>query len=114
MNRWSKITGRFLLILVWFFLIILPLIAFMVAARGQSRIGSDEQNHLRIFLLQDKDTEAIGVELARRTSMETLCIETRVRYFMWTGDAENVTFCQCIDPQSSAFLPAMPGTCNPP
>lgn len=114
MKTWSRLIGCFLLILIWLFLISLPIFAFMIAARQQIQLGSDERNHLRIFLLQEKDVEGIGVELARPFSTYPPCSQTSVRFFMWAGIPENVTFCQCFDPQTNDNLPAVPGVCNPP
>jgi len=114
MNSRRKFIGRSLFLLVWLFLISLPLFAFVLAARQQITIGSDEYNHLRIFLLQEKDAEGIGIEFARPFSADPSCVQTSVRYFMWTGEPENVTYCQCFDPQTNDNLPATVGVCNPP
>jgi len=86
----------------------------MLAARQQIQLGSDERSHLRIFLLQEKDAEGIGIELARPFSINPPCSQTSVRYFMWTGTPKNVTFCHCFDPQTNDNLPAAAGVCNPP
>lgn len=113
-NTWAKFIPRFLFILIWLFFISLPILAFVLAARQQIQIGGDEHSHLRIFLLQEKDAEGVGVELARPFSTNPPCSQTNVRFFMWAGDPKNVTFCQCFDPQTNDYLPAAPGVCNPP
>ncbi len=114
MNSWFRLIGRLLFIFVWLFLISLPVFAFALAARQQIQFGKDEHNHLRIFLLQQKDAEGIGIELIRPFSESPHCDQASVRYFLWTGSNENVTFCHCYDPQDGGWLPAIAGTCNPP
>ena len=114
MNTRSSFIGRVLFILIWLFFISLPIFASVLFTRQQIQIGGDERGHLRIFLLQEKDAEGVGFELARPFSTNPPCSQTSVRFFMWTGDPENVTFCQCFDPQTNEYLPATPGVCNPP
>lgn len=114
MNSRRKYIGRSIILIIWLFLISLPLFALTLAARQQITIGSEEDNHLRIFLLQEKDAEGIGIELARPFSADPFCIQTTVRYFMWTGEPEDTTFCQCFDPQTNDHLPAAIGVCSLP
>ena len=114
MNTWPRFIGRFLFVLIWLFFISLPIFAFVLAARPQIRIGGDERSYLRIFLLQEKDAEGVGVELTRPFSTNPSCSQTYVRFFMWTGTPKNVTFCQCFDLQTNDNLPAAPGVCSPP
>lgn len=113
MNRWPKRILYLLLLLLWLFLISLPYFAFRLASRGQLEAGGPD-NHVRIFLLQGADAEGLGLERTRPQQVESLqCIETSVRYFMWAGEPENVTFCECKD-AGGAVLPALPGRCRAP
>ena len=52
-------------IVIWLILLSLPGLAFSLAARGQLQMGETEGNHLRIFLLQERDAEGIGLERAQ-------------------------------------------------
>jgi hypothetical protein len=114
MNHWPKFINRFLFVLAWLFLISLPMVAFLLAAGQQIQIGGDESSHLRIFLLAENDAEGIGVELVRPFPSSPPCFKTNVRYFLWSGTGENVSFCQCLDPQANGFLPATAGDCATP
>jgi hypothetical protein len=114
MNRWPRYFGYLVFLLVWLVLISLPTFAFILAARGQIELGSSESQYLRVFLLQEKDDEGLGVEYARSVSSQPHCLQTSVSYFLWAGQAQNVAFCQCIDPTTSSLLPAFPGPCYPP
>jgi hypothetical protein len=113
MNRWPKLFGLFLIILIWLFFISLPMLAFALAARQQIQVGG-EATYMRLTLLQDKDAEGISVEISRPSSFDPACRQISVRYFMWTGEPENVDFCHCIDPQTGYTLPAVEGSCTPP
>ena len=114
MNRWPRYFGYLVFLLVWLFLISLPACAFVLATRGQIDLGSTESQYLRIFLVQEKDAEGLGVEWTRPASSQTQCLQTSVRYYLWTGQAQNVIFCQCIDPSKNAVLPAISGPCQAP
>ena len=114
MNRWPRYFGYLIFLLVWLFLIGLPAFAFILAAQGQIELGSTEGQYLRIFLLREEDAEGLGIVWARPLSSQPLCLQTSVRYVLWAGQAQNVTFCQCIDPTTDAQLPAIPGPCNAP
>ena len=90
----------------------IPLFSFSLAARNQLQLGADEGSHVRIFLIQERNAEGIGVEITRPDRLSPGCVETSVRYFMWKGEPENVTFCHCIDLESGYALPASPGACR--
>lgn len=109
MRRWPKHLGCILILLVWLFLVSLPLCAFVLAARQEIGVGGP-QNHVRIFLLQDREAEGIGLELTRPFSRTPSCTQTSVNYFMWVGEPDNVTYCLCGDAQSGQ---AQPATCPP-
>jgi hypothetical protein len=111
MNPWPRRVAYLLAILVWLLLISLPLVAFTLAARNQIQLGSVENSHIRLFLIQESNVEGIGVEVARPYAVEPTCTETSVRYFMWAGEPENVTFCQCRD-STGAYLSASQGSCR--
>jgi len=113
MNAWSNNLGRFLFILLWLFLICLPMFAFILATRQEIKIGND-QNNLRIFLIQEADLEGIGLESSRLSPSRPSCTQTNVKYLMWVGEPENVTFCLCVDPETGYSLPAIQGTCHAP
>ena len=90
----------------------LPVFAFVLAARNQLQIGPTEGNHLRIFLVQEMDTEGIGIERTRSGSFDLGCAQTNVRYIMWKGRPENVTYCQCRDTETGDPLSAIQSPCS--
>lgn len=113
MNQSIRRVGIILFLLLWFFLISLPAFAMLLTVRGQIQLGQ-EDNRLRVFLLQEQDAEGVGFELARPYRPNDSCDQISLRYIMWVGEPKNVTFCQCIETGSRAALPATPGACVPP
>jgi hypothetical protein len=112
MNPWPRRIFFLLIALVWLIIVSLPIFAFALAARSQLQIGSTEGNHLRIFLVQEKDAEGIGFELTRSDPIDYACAQTSVRYIMWEGNPEDVTYCQCRDPETGEALSAAQGKCS--
>ena len=83
--------------------------AFSLAMRTEISIG----NNIRIFLISEEVGEGIGVEWQRPFSTTNQeCTQTSVNYFMWAGEGENVTYCQCIDVATGETLPSTPTGCK--
>lgn len=111
MRRWSRRLAYLVVLLLWLLLISLPFFAFTLSARKQFELGNPADTYLRIFVLQEKESEGIGVELGRPYGPAPACRQTDVRYFMWTGMGENTTYCQCVDEQNRP-LSAAAGPCT--
>lgn len=108
---WLRRLGYVLIILVWLVVITFPFFAVFLASQGEVRLGEDPQRHVRIFLIQERDLQGVGIERARPLRDTTSCFQTRLSYLMWEGEGENVSFCQCMDPANGAITPAPPGVC---
>lgn len=113
-RRWRRRFTYIVVTLIWLFLISLPTLTFLLAARQQLQVGQDDRNHVRLFVIQESFAEGIGLEWVRPSPAVENCTQTSVRYFMWVGEAENVFFCQCFDPQSQAAQSATQGACLAP
>lgn len=111
MKKWARRFAYLLVLLLWLLVISLPFFAFSLAARKQFEFGDPAATYLRIFIIQERDAEGVGVELSRPFAPNSGCQQTDVRYFMWSGSGEDVTFCQCLDAQGRA-LSAIPGACR--
>jgi hypothetical protein len=77
---------------------VLPFAAAALAIRGQIEIGGNDGRHLRIFLIQERNSEGVGVAWSRPLSAAPNCRRTSVSYLMWRGTGENVSYCLCSDP----------------
>jgi hypothetical protein len=117
MRQWSRRAGYLLVVLLWLIFVSLPVVAFFLATQGQVEIGGNNSN-LRLFLIQDTDTQGLGLQWTRpfdNSNLESAeCAQTSLRYFLWEGDAsgQNVNYCQCVDSQSQDPLPV--DACTPP
>jgi hypothetical protein len=105
MKPWLRRLSYLAAALLWLLIMSLPLVAFLLAARGQILIGDQSAGHVRLFLLNDADEQGLGVEWVRSAS-EPGCWRGRVTYFLWEGEGQNAAFCQCADPETGAFVPA--------
>jgi hypothetical protein len=83
------------LLLIWLVIMSLPLLSVVLAMRGQIQLGGEEGAQARIFLLQERHVEGVGVEWSRPVRSEPECRRTAVIYFMWRGEGENVRFTSC-------------------
>lgn len=87
--------------------------AFLLATEGQIEIG-DNQSGLRLFLLQDTDSQGLGLQWTRSYTNTTVnnesastCSRTSLRYFLWEGETseQNSDYCQCFNAQNGQPLP---------
>ncbi len=103
MKQWLRRLGCFLLVLVWLVIVSLPLLAVMIAGSGQVRLGAQESAHVRLFLVQEEESNGLGIEWTRSFKQAEgaegagPCWRTSVSYWLWEGEGENVTYCQCVD-----------------
>ena len=103
MREWGRRLGCLLLFLLWLAVMSLPLLSVLLAARGQIQLGSAERTQVRVFLLQERNVEGVGVEWSRPLRREPGCQQTTITYFMWRGPGENVRFKSC-EPEANRGL----------
>lgn len=112
---------RFLLILIalfWLLLLLLPTLAVTLARNGQIQLGSSEGRHWRLFLLQDSDTEGLGLERGRSVAPPpgapagAQCLRVTVGYWLWAGEGQGVAYCQCQDETTGESLSLVPLACE--
>jgi hypothetical protein len=111
MNRWVRRLVYTSITLVWLFIMMLPAFAFLLAARGQLQFGSDPQNQVRFFLLQQADAEGVGIEWTRPMRQHDNCTQTTVRYLVWAGEGEAVDTCRCYT-NDGQILPVEQSVCE--
>lgn len=98
MKRWLRRVVVFLLLLVWLLVMAFPVVAVVLATQKQIEVGGDAGRQVRVFLLQEREREGLGIEWTRPAAGpegEGGCRETRLVYLMWVGEGENVTYCRC-------------------
>lgn len=114
MKRWLRRFGYLLFVIIWLMIMCFPTFAFTLAMRQQLQLGGSPGNHLRFFLVQEEQADGIGVEWARPLLGQPGCTKTSINYLFWEGDAanQNVSFCQCVDPQTKVPLPTDENSCG--
>lgn len=91
-----------------------PVVAVVLATQKQIVVGRDQGRQLRLFLLEEREQEGVGIEWTRpvETGGER-CLQTRLTYLMWVGEGENVTFCRCFAGDGD-LRESYAGRCAPP
>lgn len=87
-------------LLVWFVLIMSPCLVFTLATQGELSLslGSAPGQTARLWLVMEADERGLGLSLPSvRTSTDggALCVQTDVRYFLWQGQADPVSYYEC-------------------
>lgn len=103
MKVWLRRLLILLFVLFWLAVILTPTLAFVLARNGQIQVGRTEERHWRVFLLQDADTEGLGLERSRPVApppgapSSVRCLRTTVDYWLWSGVGFAADYCQCTD-----------------
>ena len=97
-----------IIILLWVILMSFPIIAFVLATRGELAAGDANEAGFRLFLLSNTDVQGIGFERRKRIDREDNCLESTIKYFLWEGENQNldITFCQCFDKDTGFAEPS--------
>lgn len=114
MNPWLRRILYLLVLIIWFVIMTFPFFAVFLASRGEIQLGHDTQQHVRIFLIQERNAEGIGIERVRPLPDTQTCTQTHVQYIMWAGKGENVIYCQCADTSTETTLPIDTAICPKP
>lgn len=119
MRVWLRRLLILLFVLFWLVLILTPTLAFVLARNGQIQLGRAEGRHWRLFLLQDVDTEGLGLERGSPVAPpleapDARCLRTTVDYWLWTGESTPADYCQCVDAATGAATAAVPPACAVP
>ncbi len=116
MRSWPRRLGYLLFLLLWLLVMSVPTVAVVLASRGQIQIGNAPSRHLRLFHIQEIETEGIGIEWKRpfrpkNSRQNHSCTQTNITYLVWKGTGENTRFCQCIN--SVDAVTTQPNSCTP-
>lgn len=120
MKLWVRRLLILLFVLFWLAVILTPTLAFVLARNGQVQVGRAEGRHWRLFLLQDVDTEGLGLERSRALAPppgappSVQCFRTTVDYWLWTGVGNVADFCHCTDMATGNAADFLPPACAVP
>jgi hypothetical protein len=84
---------------VWLVLMTLPILAFILAARGEIMLGDDPGSNVRLFMVNEDELHGIGLQRTSEINFGEDCYRTSVDYLLWEGDAseQDIDFCTCYD-----------------
>lgn len=111
MKIWLRRITYFFIIVVWLLIMLFPITAFVLSTRGEINLGKNPKRHVRLFMVQE-EINGVGMEWARPSRIDPDCAQTAVRYILWDGEAEPISFCQCFDPISGAPQSATADRCQ--
>jgi hypothetical protein len=120
MNVWLRRLLLLLFVLFWLALILTPTLAFVLARNGQVQLGPSNGRHWRLFLVQEAQLEGLGLERGRpvpppvEAPPTATCLQTRINYWMWVGEGQPATYCQCQDSSTGEALAVTPPACLAP
>ena len=78
--------GYALIVIVWLVLMSLPILAFILAARGELMIGDVEASNIRLFMVNEDEAKGIGLQRVQKMDSENDgCFQTSVKYLLWEG-----------------------------
>ena len=103
-----------LVLLVWILILSIPLLALMLATRGQLQWQRSEFSGDRVWLLSNSKQAGVAWEARRLTTPapDRACVTTRVRFIVWRGMADglNAEYCDCYE-LPAANPPVATGAC---
>ena len=95
--------GYALIVILWLALLSLPILAFILAARGELMIGDDQASNIRLFLINEDVAKGIGFQrVTKADNGSEGCFQTSVKYLLWEGQNPglNTSYCSCHDPDT--------------
>lgn len=119
MNPWVRRMLMAVVVLFWLALMALPLLAFTLARSGQVQLGESQGRHWRLFLLQEPETEGLGLERGRPVAPPldapaASCLQTTVTYWLWVGEGQDATYCYCVIETTGESVSGVPPACISP
>lgn len=108
-------------LLVWLVLILSPCLVFTLATQGEITVtvGGAPGQSARLWLVMEANERGLGLSLpTAQTSAEgdAVCVQTDVRYLLWQGQAESVSYCECYrraaDEAPWDFVTTIEGSCT--
>ena len=101
-------------LVIWFLILLLPCFLIVLATQQEISVstGGAPGQQLRLWLISEVDERGLALSTASVQQNETdaVCVETNVRYLLWAGSAEPVSYCECYQRGSESEAWALTST----
>lgn len=91
--------GCIIALLIWFAILLLPCFLVVLAVQGEITVstGGAPGQQTRLWLISEADERGLAISSASVTQTEpnALCVQTDVRFLLWSGKAEPSVYCEC-------------------
>ncbi len=98
-RRLIRRIGCGVLLVIWFCVLLLPCGLIVLAVQQQIVIptGNAPGQQTRIWLISEPTERGFGISTASAISTDdnTLCVRTDVRFLLWAGQADPLSYCEC-------------------
>ena len=114
-RKWFRRGGCLVIFIIWLGLMLLPCFFITLLVEKEIIISrSDVPEHeYRFFLLEQPDEQGIGISRARIISggedEDAVCVVTSVSYYLWEGEGDNSTYCNCYEKSGDSWSPTLIG-----
>ena len=92
----------------WIAVLSLPVLGLLLAVRGELSWQPGENRAYRLWLVMEKEERGLGWEVRRAVSrsMESVCLQTTVGFWLWRGQGQQTgsSFCECYRQRHGAEM----------
>ena len=98
---------------VWLAIISLPVLALLLAVRGELSWQPGDFRQYRVWVVMEEDERGLGWEVRRvaSRSVRDTCLQTTVGFWLWQGQQSRSIFCECYSSYSSGDMDYL-GSCD--
>jgi hypothetical protein len=107
-------------LVIWFTVLLLPCFLLILATQSEITIstGSAPGQQTRLWLISEADERglALSTTSAWQDGENALCVQTDVRFLLWAGSSEPLSYCECYQRGSAgeawSFTESINGACT--
>ena len=112
--------GCIIALVIWFLILLAPCFLIVLAVQQEISIstGSAPGQQTRLWLISEAEQRGLAISTAstHQATATGVCVETDVRFLLWTGQSDPLSYCDCyqrenVDAPWSQTTTA-PGVCT--
>lgn len=111
--------GCIILLVIWFAVLLSPCLLIVLATQQEIVVstGGAPGQQARLWLISEIDARGLAFSSASVSEQgeSAICVQTDVRFFLWAGSAEPVSYCECYERDSAgnfSFTTGNEGVCT--